>query len=78
MTVRLEAAVPRLALAPVEAAAALGCGETYFNDHVRPDLRLVRRGRKVLVPIAELERWLEANAEAPITQQIHNRRSDSP
>lgn len=40
----------------------LGVSKKFFDEHVRPELRLVRRGRKVLVPIRELERWLEANA----------------
>jgi excisionase family DNA binding protein len=51
-------AVPRLALTPIEAAAALGCSRDFFDEHVLPELRVVRRGRKVLVAVAELERWL--------------------
>ncbi|MFN8164503.1 MAG: hypothetical protein U0R26_11900 [Solirubrobacterales bacterium] len=70
MTVRVKAPVPRIALTPPEAAAALGCGETYFTEQVRPELRLIRRGRKVLVPVAELERWVQANAGRPIAEQI--------
>lgn len=53
---------PRLAVELGEAASTLGVSKKFFDEHVRPDLRLVRRGRKVLVPIRELERWLEANA----------------
>jgi len=51
--------VPRLAFSPDEAAAALGCSRDFFDEHVRPELRLIRRGRRVFVAIAELERWLE-------------------
>jgi excisionase family DNA binding protein len=54
--------VPRLALSPAEAAASLGCSRDYFDERVAPELRVVRRGRRVLVPIAELERWLDRNA----------------
>lgn len=54
--------VPRLALSPDEAARALGVSRDYFDDHVRPELRLVRRGRRVLVAVAELERWLDRAA----------------
>jgi excisionase family DNA binding protein len=54
--------VPRLALTPAEAAEALGVSEDFFADHVRPELRLVRRGRKVLVSVRELDRWLEASS----------------
>jgi hypothetical protein len=42
---------------PDEAAAALGISRDYFNAHVRPDLRLIRKGRLVLVLVSELERW---------------------
>jgi excisionase family DNA binding protein len=53
----------RLALSPDEAAAALGVSRDFFDDHIRSDLRLVRKGRKVLVPVRELEVWLEREAE---------------
>lgn len=53
---------PRLALKPREAADAIGCSRDFFDEHVLPELRVVRRGRFVFVPVAELERWLEANA----------------
>ena len=62
---KLPAPIPRLALTPPEAAAAIGVGEDFFTEHVRPELQLIRRGRKVLVPVAELERWMGANAERP-------------
>jgi hypothetical protein len=48
----------RLALrCPEEAAASLGVSADYFDEHVRPELRLIRRGRLVLVLVSELERW---------------------
>jgi excisionase family DNA binding protein len=53
---------PRLALSPDEAAALLGVSRDYFDEHVIDDLRVVRRGRRILVALAELERWLESNA----------------
>jgi excisionase family DNA binding protein len=53
---------PRLALSTAEAAAALGVSPDFFAEHVAPELRVVRRGRKKLVAVTELERWLEANA----------------
>ena len=59
---RARPAPPRLALTPAEAAAAIGISEDSFNRHVRDELRLVRRGRLVLVPIGELTRWLERSA----------------
>lgn len=58
-------AIPgRLALSPAEAAAALGVGLTYFTESIAPELRVVRRGRRVIVPVAELVRWLEREGES--------------
>jgi hypothetical protein len=54
--------VPRLALTQTEAATALGVSVDFLQEHVWPELRIVRRGRKGLVSVAELERWLERNA----------------
>jgi hypothetical protein len=60
---KLAAPIPRVALTIPEAAAALGVGIDFFNEHVRPEVRLIRRGAKVLVPLTELERWAAENAE---------------
>jgi excisionase family DNA binding protein len=57
-----DAVVPRLALSPDEAAEALSMSRDFFDEHVKPELRIVRRGRKVLVSVRELERWLEASS----------------
>lgn len=67
---KLPTQIPRIALTPREAAASLGVGEDFFSQHIRPDLRLIRRGSKVLIPVAELERWAEANAELAIADQV--------
>ena len=40
--------VQRLALSKAEAAMALGVSVDYLEEHVLADLRVVRRGRKVL------------------------------
>ena len=50
---------PRLARSPDEAAALLGVSRDYFDEHVIDELRIVRRGRRILVALAELERWLD-------------------
>ena len=55
--------IPRLALTKAEAAEALGVSTDFFEDHVMRELRIVRRGRRRLIPLAELSRWLDANAE---------------
>jgi hypothetical protein len=40
----------------------LGISVDSFERYVQPELRLVRAGRLRLVPIAELEKWLDSNA----------------
>jgi len=55
--------IPRLALTREEAAAAIGMSLDSFERHVQPTLRLVRLGRMRLVPIGELQRWLDEHAE---------------
>lgn len=62
MAKKLPASIPRIALTPAEAAAAIGVGPDFFDANVAPELRLIRRGRKRLVPVTELERWIAENA----------------
>lgn len=62
-TRKLAVSIPRIALTPPEAAAAIGVGLDFFDANVAPELRLIRRGRKRLVPVTELERWTAENAE---------------
>ena len=60
-----QAAAPgalRLALTPIEAAEALGVSRDFFDHHILPELRIVRRGRRRLIPVRELERWLDKHA----------------
>jgi len=63
MARKLPTSIPRIALTPPEAAAAIGVGPDFFEENVAPELRLIRRGRKRLVPVAELERWTAENSE---------------
>lgn len=63
MSKKLAVSIPRIALTPPEAAAAIGVGPDFFDENVAPELRMIRRGRKRLVPVAELERWIAENAE---------------
>lgn len=53
---------PRLALSPDEAAGILGVSRDYLDEHILPELRIIRRGRRILIPLSELDRWLERNA----------------
>jgi excisionase family DNA binding protein len=56
-------ATPRLALSKTEAAQALGVSVDFLEDHVLPELRVVRVGRRRLIAVAELERWLAEGAK---------------
>ena len=53
---------PRLGLSLDEAAATLGVSRDTFDRHIRHELRVVRRGRCLIVPVSELERWLDREA----------------
>jgi len=57
------APVPRVALTRSEAASALGISVDSFERHVQPDLRLIRRGRMILVAVSELDRWADSAGE---------------
>lgn len=70
MARKLATAVPRIALTPPEAAAAIGVGPDFFDENVAPELRLIRRGRKRLVPVAELERWVTQSAAPAVADEI--------
>jgi excisionase family DNA binding protein len=59
--------LPRLCVKPDEAAQMLGVSRDYFDEHVKPELRIVRRGRRILIALTELERWLDWAATRPGT-----------
>jgi len=57
------APIPRLALTREDAATALDMSLDSFERHVQPSIRMCRLGRMRRVPVRELQRWLEENAE---------------
>jgi excisionase family DNA binding protein len=57
---------PKVAYSVEEAAEMLSLGETYFRASVLPELRVVRSGRRILVPRRSLEKWCDALAERPV------------
>lgn len=57
------AQVPRLALSIEEACAALGVSWDFWREHVAPEVRVVRRGRRKMVAISALEAWLHENGD---------------
>src|SRR2546425_7992230 len=69
---------PRLALSPDEAVAVLGVSRDYFDEHVIGELRIVRRGRRILVALAELEQWLDKASGEPVSiGRSSSRRGDT-
>jgi hypothetical protein len=60
---RTRSALRRMTVVPNEAAAMLGVSRDFFDEHVRPELRIIRRGSKtILIPVVELERWVDESA----------------
>ncbi len=55
--------VPRFALTIAEAAESIGLGRSSFYELVLPHVRTVSVGRRVLIPVDELTRYLETNAD---------------
>jgi hypothetical protein len=53
-----------------EAAAALSISLNHFERHVQPELKVVPSGQLILIPVSELERWVQRHArfliEAPV------------
>jgi excisionase family DNA binding protein len=65
-----RATASRLALSKPEAAAALGVSVDSLERYVLSELRVVRRGRLVLIPIREIERWLERSAALTLDADV--------
>lgn len=54
---------PALALTVEQACSALSVSWDTFNQHIAADLKIVRIGRRKLIAVAELERWLAEHGE---------------
>ena len=67
MSERPEREVPRFALTRAEAAASLGMSLDSFERYVQPHVRLIRVGSLRLVPVGEVERWVDDNAASVLT-----------
>lgn len=55
--------VPPIALTKADAATALSISIDSLERHVIPHVRVIRRGKLVLIPVAELDRWVDESAE---------------
>jgi hypothetical protein len=64
MTATAKPATPALALDIAQAAASLSVSWDTWKTHIEPNVRIVRIGRRKLVPVTELQRWLDDHAEA--------------
>jgi excisionase family DNA binding protein len=54
--------VQRLALSPEEAAAAIGVSRSFFFAAILPELRVVRVGRRRLIAVSEIQKYLDREA----------------
>lgn len=57
---------PRLALSVAEACDALGVGYATWHAQIEPEVRIVRIGSRKLVPVSELQRYLDDHALAAV------------
>jgi excisionase family DNA binding protein len=55
--------IPKLALTKKEAAAALSVSVDFFDEHIAHELPMIRRGRRRLVPVRALQRWVDMQAD---------------
>jgi excisionase family DNA binding protein len=58
-----------------EAAASLSLSRDSFERHVMPELRLVRVGRRLLVPRRELERWIDQSSAIALVAELSQLRN---
>jgi hypothetical protein len=58
-----RASPPRLALSLDEAAQALGISRDHFERHVLPRVKVTPIGRRKLIAVRELERYLASHAD---------------
>lgn len=58
----VESVPGRPALSPAEAAEALGISRSHFDAQVLPELAVVYCGARRLIPVRELDRYLEHHA----------------
>ena len=60
---------PALALSVEQACAALGVSWDTWHDSIEHEVRIVRIGRRKLIPVTELQRWLDDHAESALERR---------
>ena len=50
--------VTPLAYTPDQAAAMLNVSRDFFDQHIKPELAVIRRGRRILIPRTSLDSWI--------------------
>jgi excisionase family DNA binding protein len=71
----VAALLARKTFTPHEAAACHGVSRDFFDEHIRNDLRVIRKGRKVLIPVSEIDNWIERFATPTFPQPTTRRRT---
>jgi len=66
----VEVPVPALALRRAESAAALGVSVETFDQHVRPELPVIRVAGVTAYPVSGLQAWLERHEEQPASTSL--------
>jgi hypothetical protein len=59
-----------VALSVDEAAAALPVSSHSLERYVLPELRVVRVGRRIVIPLRELERYAEEHASRSLNDEL--------
>jgi hypothetical protein len=59
-----ERPIERLAYGPSEAAAAMGYSREFFDREVLPEVKCIRRGRRIIIDVRELQAWLDRNSRS--------------
>lgn len=55
--------MPKLALSVDQACEALGVSWKTWTEHIAHEVRIVRVGRRKLIAVSELQRWLDDHGE---------------
>jgi hypothetical protein len=60
---RITISTPAIAVSRETAAEMVGMSIDSFERYVQSEVKIIRRGKLRLIPVDELRRWAEANAE---------------